>query len=158
MTIGNFVTSASANSCTRRFIIGLARPASSARRSKLAGVTRSESVCGRRGQPYRDPQCIEHGEDLAELAGGFPLFQFNNEPQACTRGHGQGPLRDRKALACSFYQFANLFSRRFHGCSLCYRTGTLSLKHLKASTIFPIGNYLIPSHPKGRKITAREYV
>src|ERR1035437_5908687 len=42
VTVGNFDTTASANSSTRLFIIGLARPASSARRSKFAGAMRSE--------------------------------------------------------------------------------------------------------------------
>ena len=69
---------------------------------------------------------MQDGKNLAKLASGFPLFQFDNEPQACAGSHGQILLGHAHAFTSASDQLAYLFRSVFHRLYLMLPSGNIT--------------------------------
>ena len=101
-------------------------------------------VSPRPSQRHREAQRIDDGQDFTELASGFALFQFNDEPQTGAGRHGQGPLGYAQVFPSGSDQLADLFRCKSHESTAfaeCYRTGIYDQKTAHTSEKFPSGNY-----------------
>lgn len=98
-------------------------------------------MAARRRELDSHAQCLEHGEDLPKLAGGFAFFEITDEPQASAGGHGQVLLGHAHAFASALNELANDFRSVSH--------------HF--SRILPCGNIATKSHEIKHNIPEREH-
>lgn len=90
---------------------------------QLAGQVYVQSSCHalplfargrRRRQSDLDPQCLQHCQNLADLAGFLLLFKIDHKAQAGSRGKRQVPLRDAQLLPAFSDHMTNFLNRMPH--------------------------------------------